>query len=181
MGTRDHVKDVIHHMGGKIHFGRVNIKPGKPVAFASMLVDDKHKFVFSLPGNPVSAFVTSLVMVNPFLKHGPESFLSSQKQLAEHLGETILAKVEVIEDTTGREVYKFDGRCEFLRARISCRKMEFVENKPVYFVKVSVKQHSSRLLGLLDCDCLMMIDPSKKGQVLQEGLIYPALKLNRKF
>ena len=35
MGEKDFIKDTIEEMGGKIHFGRVNLKPGfvKPEIF----------------------------------------------------------------------------------------------------------------------------------------------------
>ncbi len=63
MGDRDYVKEVIAGMGGDIRFWRVAIKPGKPMAFA--LVDGKP--IFSLPGNPVSVFVSFEQFVRPGL------------------------------------------------------------------------------------------------------------------
>lgn len=62
-GDRDCVKDVIEELGGQILFWKVNMKPGKPFAFA--LVNGKA--VFALPGNPVAAMMTFEQFVRPAL------------------------------------------------------------------------------------------------------------------
>ncbi|XP_065323454.1 gephyrin-like isoform X2 [Gordionus sp. m RMFG-2023] len=36
MGDKDYVKQVINYLGGTIHFGRVNLKPGMPTVFATL-------------------------------------------------------------------------------------------------------------------------------------------------
>ncbi|GFE57383.1 gephyrin-like molybdotransferase Glp [Geobacter sp. AOG1] len=63
VGDRDHVKEAIQSLGGKIVFWKVHMKPGKPVAFALL----KGKPVFALPGNPVSAMVAGELFVRPAL------------------------------------------------------------------------------------------------------------------
>ncbi len=73
MGELDLLKPTIERaLGGTIHFGRVNMKPGKPTTFATVPVknnDGKHvnKVIFSLPGNPASAVVCFHVFVLPSL------------------------------------------------------------------------------------------------------------------
>lgn len=52
MGKRDVIKNVLEEIG-TVHFGRVLMKPGKPLTFATV----GEKAVIGLPGNPVSAFV----------------------------------------------------------------------------------------------------------------------------
>lgn len=52
MGKRDVIKGVLEEIG-TVHFGRVIMKPGKPLTFATV----RGKAVIGLPGNPVSAFV----------------------------------------------------------------------------------------------------------------------------
>lgn len=61
VGDRDFVKESIQGLGGKLLFWKVNMKPGKPVAFA-MLEDTP---VFALPGNPVAAMVAFEMFVRP--------------------------------------------------------------------------------------------------------------------
>jgi molybdopterin molybdotransferase len=63
VGDRDFVKETIEALGGEMKFWRVNIKPGKPMAFAIL----QGKPVFALPGNPVAAMVTFEQFVRPAL------------------------------------------------------------------------------------------------------------------
>lgn len=74
MGELDLLKPTIERsLGGTIHFGRVNMKPGKPTTFATVPIkesttgDRLSKVIFSLPGNPASAVVTFHLFVLPSL------------------------------------------------------------------------------------------------------------------
>ncbi|KAL2056455.1 hypothetical protein ABVK25_003479 [Lepraria finkii] len=75
MGELDLLKPTVERsLGGKIHFGRVNMKPGKPTTFATVPLKTNDgnpatKLVFSLPGNPASALVTSHLFVLPSLQY----------------------------------------------------------------------------------------------------------------
>ncbi|WP_035059072.1 molybdopterin molybdotransferase MoeA [Andreprevotia chitinilytica] len=62
VGEEDHVKAALSALGS-LDLWKVAIKPGKPLAFGRIGTAD---FV-GLPGNPVSAFVTLLVLVRPYL------------------------------------------------------------------------------------------------------------------
>lgn len=71
MGEFDYVPKILEEIGFKIHFHKVSVKPGKPTLFASGM----NKWIFGLPGNPVSTFVIFEVIVKPFLyKIGGHSF-----------------------------------------------------------------------------------------------------------
>jgi molybdopterin molybdotransferase len=61
VGEHDLVKNVLCELGAKIEIWRVAVKPGKPFLFGNIGAC----FVFGLPGNPVSAFVTFLQFVRP--------------------------------------------------------------------------------------------------------------------
>lgn len=61
VGEHDLVKQVLCELGAKIEIWRVAVKPGKPFLFGNV----GGCFVFGLPGNPVSAFVTFLQFVRP--------------------------------------------------------------------------------------------------------------------
>ena len=62
VGEEDHVRQVVAELGS-VDFWRVAIKPGKPIAFGRI----GNKPFIGLPGNPVSVFVTFLVLAKPFL------------------------------------------------------------------------------------------------------------------
>jgi len=59
VGEHDLVQAALRKLGAKIDIWRVAIKPGKPFLFGIL----GSCFVFGLPGNPVSAFVTFLQFV----------------------------------------------------------------------------------------------------------------------
>jgi len=61
VGDRDFVKEAIEKLGGRVTFWKVNMKPGKPLAFAVL----QGKPVFALAGNPVGAMVAFELFVRP--------------------------------------------------------------------------------------------------------------------
>lgn len=64
VGEKDLVKPVIEQLGGTLDLWRVCMKPGKPVALASL----HDKPIVCLPGNPVSAFAVFAVLVSPLIR-----------------------------------------------------------------------------------------------------------------
>jgi len=64
VGEFDFVKQAFEELGGELAFWRVAIRPGKPFVFGR----SHGKFLFGLPGNPVSALVTFLLLVRPALR-----------------------------------------------------------------------------------------------------------------
>lgn len=63
VGEMDFIKSAFEQMGGELQFWKVAIRPGRPFVFGRC----GGKFLFGLPGNPVSAFVTFLLLVRPAL------------------------------------------------------------------------------------------------------------------
>lgn len=75
MGERDLLKRVMLEHGLRLDFWRARIRPGSPVAFGrlparaqELPAGAQELAVFSLPGNPASAFVTFHVLVAPYLR-----------------------------------------------------------------------------------------------------------------
>jgi molybdopterin molybdotransferase len=64
VGEMDFVKTAFESLGGELEFWKVAIRPGKPFVFGRL----GEKFLFGLPGNPVSAFVTFWLLVRPALR-----------------------------------------------------------------------------------------------------------------
>ncbi len=97
VGEEDHIKPAVQALG-QLNLWQIAIKPGKPFAYGK--IQNAH-FV-GLPGNPVSSFVTFLLLVRPFIRK-----LQGATQLAP---ESIAARVDF-------DWPKADKRREFLRAR----------------------------------------------------------------
>ena len=63
VGEMDFIRRAFEQAGGELEFWKVAIKPGRPFAFGRR----RGALLFGLPGNPVSALVTFLLLVRPAL------------------------------------------------------------------------------------------------------------------
>jgi len=63
MGKFDYVPDILKEAGIDLLFKSIAIQPGKPTVFGKK----GDRFIFGLPGNPVSSFVQFELLVKPFL------------------------------------------------------------------------------------------------------------------
>jgi molybdopterin molybdotransferase len=63
VGDHDLVRPAFSRLGGEIEFWRVAVRPGKPFVFGRW----KGKWLFGLPGNPVSAAVCFWILAGPAL------------------------------------------------------------------------------------------------------------------
>ena len=67
VGEEDHLRPAVQ-AEGQVELWQIAIKPGKPFAFGAVRRDDGSQAHFvGLPGNPVSSFVTFLLLVRPLL------------------------------------------------------------------------------------------------------------------
>nr|WP_205964564.1 gephyrin-like molybdotransferase Glp [Ramlibacter agri] len=62
VGEEDHIKPAVQQLG-TLDLWQIAMKPGKPFAYGR--IGDAH--FIGLPGNPVSSFVTFVLLVRPFL------------------------------------------------------------------------------------------------------------------
>ncbi len=145
MGVRDLVKGILEEMG-TIHFGRVSMKPGKPVTFAVV----GEKIVFGLPGFPVSSLVTFELFVRPAL-------LKMQGH-----GRVQRSRVEVVLD---HDVTPAADRREFQRAMVRW-------GGGVLRASTTGLQASGRLLSMVGANALLVFEP---GQKCSAGDVVPAI------
>jgi molybdopterin molybdotransferase len=108
VGEEDHIKPAVQQLG-RLDLWQIAMKPGKPFAYGSVKRDAGAVAAASgachfigLPGNPVSSFVTFLLLVRPFLLRlqGVESTSFKASTLTAHFN-----------------LPKADKRREFLRVR----------------------------------------------------------------
>lgn len=92
VGAFDYVRQVIEQ-NGSLNFWRVNIRPGKPLAFGSF----RGMPLIGLPGNPVSAYVGFQVFVIPVIRR-----LSG---LPDHRRPALKAILDQEIESDGRESY----------------------------------------------------------------------------
>ena len=63
VGDHDFARPALTTLGYTLHFQQINLRPGKPLVFASR----SDRLAFALPGNPVSHWVTFNLFVAPLL------------------------------------------------------------------------------------------------------------------
>ncbi len=66
VGEEDHIKPAVQALG-ELNLWQIAIKPGKPFAYGKVNNATGAAHFIGLPGNPVSSFVTFLLLVRPFL------------------------------------------------------------------------------------------------------------------
>jgi molybdopterin molybdotransferase len=66
MGRYDHVPPVLRELDVDLRITKLRIKPGKPFVFGVLQVE-RPRYVFGLPGNPVSAYVCTLRLASRLL------------------------------------------------------------------------------------------------------------------
>lgn len=128
VGTFDVVRAVLDELG-EVQFWRVNVRPGKPLAFGQI----QGVPFFGLPGNPVSAMVTFDVFVRP--------------ALLKLLHRTDDA--ETITAVTGEDM-RSDGRRSYIRVRLEN------ENGQV-IARTTGTQSSGALMSMVLADGLLII------------------------
>lgn len=141
VGKYDFIRTVFEKIGGKIEFWKVVMKPGRPLAFGRL----NDKYLFGLPGNPVSALVTYTLFVRPFL-------LKSQN--------ASMVDLPVEEGELVEEILNPGNRHHIVRVRIDERRR----------VRISGMQASHGLSSIIDSNGLIDVPPRaifKKGDIVK--------------
>jgi molybdopterin molybdotransferase len=67
VGEKDHLRPAVE-AEGRVDFLQMAIKPGKPLAFGQVRGRAGSTWLIGMPGNPVSSFVTFLLVARPMLR-----------------------------------------------------------------------------------------------------------------
>lgn len=138
VGDADHVKEVFG-ANGKIELWKIAMKPGRPLAFGHL---QSGQAWFGLPGNPVSAAITTLMILEP--------------AIARLAGYTYQAPQTHKAQMTSR-IEKRPGRIEYQRGLLN--------TMPDGTLQVSSvgAQDSHRLQSLQHADCLIELPVDSSG------------------
>lgn len=148
VGAYDIVRRVIEN-DGKLKLWRVNMRPGKPLAFGEFM---DIPFI-GLPGNPVSAFVGFQVFVRPAL----------QKMMTGNIIPFTTQKARLLEAVSS------DGRETYIPATLTNLK-----NEPV--VRPASNQSSGNLYALIPGNSLIILSLGVK--FLNKGELVDVVKLD---
>jgi len=135
VGALDLVREVIREHG-RLHFWRVNVRPGKPLAVGEY----RGVLFIGLPGNPVSAFVGFELFVRPALAR-----LAGLKAIARRIVRVTLT-----------ESFESDGRESYLRAIVA-------EKEGSLIARLTGHQGSGNLLSLVQANALLVVPAGVKS------------------
>lgn len=128
VGAFDHVRTVLEELG-QIDFWRINLRPGKPLAYGTI----QGIPFFGLPGNPVSAMVTFDVFVRPALL-----------KLNGRTDHTPTVQAVLAEDL------RSDGRRSYLRVKLS-------QKNGTWVAHLTGTQSSGALTSMILADGLLIV------------------------
>ncbi len=148
VGAHDHVREAVRSAGSLV-FWKVNLRPGKPLAFGAY----RGRPFFGLPGNPVSALVTFELFVRPALQRLQGERSPGRWRLRARLLEALAS----------------DGRESYLRARVRWSNQE-------YHARLSGSQDSAVLSSLVAANALIVVPPGVRA--LEAGAVVEALVLD---
>ncbi|MDX9849573.1 MAG: molybdopterin molybdotransferase MoeA [Anaerolineaceae bacterium] len=134
VGVYDFIREVILK-DGILNFWKVNMRPGKPLTFGEYM---QIPFI-GLPGNPVSAFVSTLIFIKPII----HQLLGIQKNIDLH---TAILNEEI----------NSDGRESYLRA-------EVLFDQGNYLAKLTGHQGSGNIYSLVCANALLIIPAGVKS------------------
>ena len=141
VGVHDHVRPTLEALGVTMHFWRVEMRPGHPVAFGTK----GKSFVFCLPGNPVSGMVCFEQFVLPALRRLTGHARLFRRTLEARLSHAVKAR---------------PGRTEFVRVALATDEAGYVATS-------TGSQSSGDLLSMARADALLVVPENCRG--LQAG------------
>jgi molybdopterin molybdotransferase len=151
VGERDLVASALRGEGLELDFWKIAMRPGKPLLYGRL----GSQRMLGLPGNPVSAFVTSLVFLVPMLERMLGVAPSTKAQPEALLGEALQANGEREHYMGAASEWREDG------ARV---------------VRPLPSQDSSLVAGLVRADCLIVRAP--RAPALPQGVRVRILPLD---
>lgn len=134
VGDADYIKLALDKLG-KIDFWRINMRPGRPLAFGQ--INDKP--FFGLPGNPVAVMVSFINFVEPALR----------KMQGEQGWKPLKVSAIATESLRSRQ-----GRTEFSRGIYE------LDETGRLTVRTTGKQGSGILRSMSEANCLIEISPA---------------------
>ena len=144
VGEADFVKDIMARMG-QVRFWKIDIKPGRPMAFGRL----GNAWLFGLPGNPVA------VLVN-FYQIVVDTLIKMQ-------GETPLPLRPSFRVPCTESIRKLTGRREFPRGLL-------YQEEGQWKVKLSGNQGSGVLRSMVEANCFIIL-PEDGGSVAAGDLV----------
>ena len=141
VGMADYTKEVINKIGD-VNFWKINMRPGRPLAFGTIKSNGKNTIIFGLPGNPVAVMVGFYLFVQPAVFHMCNA--ETKPPLF------FIAKA-------AEPFNKKSGRAEYTRGII------FYDESGTLCVKPTGEQGSAIMRSMSDANCFIVLDENDKS------------------
>lgn len=151
VGSHDFVRPALLQLGATLHLWKIAMRPGKPLAFGSLVRRRRPVLVLGLPGNPVSALVTFTLFGLPLLRA-----LAGRREVL-----PVVSRAILVDD---RPFVKKKGLRFFARARLEEGSVRLLE-----------RQGSGQVSGLADANALACLD--KDAERIEPGAVLEVIPL----
>ena len=156
-GDADYMRQLLAQLGD-VHFWKIAMRPGRPMAFGEIHSNGHNAVLFGLPGNPVAVMVT-------FYFFAREALL--------HMMGAELQPLPVMHALSAQPIRKKPGRTEYQRGILTR------DNKGQASVRITGSQGSGMLSSMSEANCIIMLphaqDDVQTGDVVEvilfEGLM----------
>lgn len=116
VGDADYTKQLLEKLGG-VAFWKINMRPGRPMAFGKISSNGKCAYLFGLPGNPVAVMVSFyffardalLRMMGAQCAPLPLMRVASQSAIKKKPGRTEYQRGILSRDTNGKQSVRITG------------------------------------------------------------------------
>lgn len=141
-GDADYMRQLLAQLGD-VHFWKIAMRPGRPMAFGEIHSNGHNAVLFGLPGNPVAVMVT-------FYFFAREALL--------HMMGAELQPLPVMHALSAQPIRKKPGRTEYQRGILTR------DNKGQTSVRITGSQGSGMLSSMSEANCIIML-PHAQGDV----------------
>ena len=157
VGEADYTKQIMRELGD-IAFWKINMRPGKPMAFGSIQAQGHQAVLFGLPGNPVAVMVT---------------FYQFVRQALLKMSGATQTEVPKMQAKALATIRKRAGRTEFQRGIVA------IDHTGQRTVTITGSQGSGVLRSMSEANCLIILHHDQEtvqsgdwvDVVMFEGLI----------
>lgn len=133
VGDKDFVKEALNKVG-RMLFWRIKVKPGGPMVFGTIGDSQRETVFFGLPGNPVSAYITSMLFVR-------RSINRMQNQPLKCLTTVKARLIGSINNSDGRKVYA---------------RAKFIKRDGIQYAQILNNQSSGSLFPVAEANCYVI-------------------------
>jgi len=141
VGDADYVKDIMNRLGS-VDFWKINIKPGRPMAFGRIAANGHQTWLFGLPGNPVAVMVNlHQIVLDALLKL---------------MGVAPLPLRPLFQAVSASSLRKLPGRSEYPRGIL-------YEADGTWKVRLAGSQGSGVLRSMSEANCYLVLPEACTG------------------